>query len=109
MLLKHRLFSNAAQCGRSRCGPRLEQTAAEKLKNKYVMMRNSNKEIEEEGEKRLAIPITVRQLEAVVRISESLAKMELKPFATDAHVDEAIRIFQVRSASVVLICTVGSL
>ena len=58
-------------------------------------MRNSNREIEEEGEKRLAIPITVRQLEAIVRISESLAKMELKPFATDAHVDEAIRIFQV--------------
>jgi len=84
---------------RSRCGPRLEQTAAEKLKNKYVMMRNSNKEIEEEGEKRLAIPITVRQLEAVVRISESLAKMELKPFATDAHVDEAIRIFQVSTLS----------
>ena len=62
-------------------------------------MRNSNKELEEEGDKRLAIPITVRQLEAVVRISESLAKMELKPFATDSHVDEAIRIFQVRSRS----------
>ena len=58
-------------------------------------MRNSNKELEEEGDKRLAIPITVRQLEAVVRISESLAKMELKPFATESHVDEAIRIFQV--------------
>merc|ERR1712228_821334 len=48
---------------------------------------------------RLSIPITVRQLEAIVRISESLAKMELKPFATDAHVDEAIRIFQVSTLS----------
>jgi len=84
---------------RSRCGPRLEEGAAEKLKNKYVLMRNSNKELEEEGDKRLAIPITVRQLEAVVRISESLAKMELKPFATDSHVDEAIRIFQVSTLS----------
>merc|ERR1712240_859958 len=84
---------------RSRCGPRLEQAAAEKLKNKYVLMRNSSREIEEEGEKRLSIPITVRQLEAIVRISESLAKMELKPFATDAHVDEAIRIFQVSTLS----------
>merc|ERR1712098_805390 len=62
------------------------------------MGRNSNREIEEEGEKRLSIPITVRQLEAIVRISESLAKMELKPFAT-AHVDEAIRIFQVSTLS----------
>merc|ERR1719384_2547389 len=84
---------------RSRCGPRLEEGAAEKLKNKYVLMRNSNKELEEEGDKRLAIPITVRQLEAVVRISESLAKMELQPFATDSHVDEAIRIFQVSTLS----------
>jgi len=84
---------------RSRCGPRLEQAAAEKLKNKYVLMRNSSREIEEEGEKRLAIPITVRQLEAVVRLSESLAKMELQPFANDSHVDEAIRIFQVSTLS----------
>merc|ERR1719208_617369 len=84
---------------RSRCGPRLEEGAAEKLKNKYVLMRNSNKELEEDGDKRLAIPITVRQLEAIVRISESLAKMELKSFATDAHVDEAIRIFQVSTLS----------
>ena len=89
------MSSNNLLLLRSRCGPRLEENAAEKLKNKYVLMRNSNREIEEEGEKRLAIPITVRQLEAIVRISESLAKMELKPFATDAHVDEAIRIFQV--------------
>ena len=58
-------------------------------------MRGSSREIEEEGEKRLAIPITVRQLEAVIRISESLAKMELQPFANDSHVDEAIRLFQV--------------
>ena len=36
-----------------------------------------------------------RQLEAVIRISESLAKMQLKPFATDIHVDEALRLFQV--------------
>ena len=73
----------------------MEQAAAEKLKNKYVLMRGSSREIEEEGEKRLAIPITVRQLEAVIRISESLAKMELQPFANDSHVDEAIRLFQV--------------
>lgn len=58
--------------------------------------------MEEEGEKRLAIPITVRQLEAVVRISESLAKMALQPFVTDANVEEALRLFQV-SYLVVLI------
>lgn len=36
-----------------------------------------------------------RQLEAIIRISESLAKMRLLPFATGAHVEEALRLFQV--------------
>lgn len=36
-----------------------------------------------------------RQLEAIIRISESLAKMRLAPFATEADVDEALRLFQV--------------
>merc|ERR1719209_170453 len=37
---------------RSRCGPRLSEEAGEKLKNRYVLMRNSSREVEEEGEKR---------------------------------------------------------
>jgi len=80
---------------RARCGPRLSRDAGEKLKSKYVLMRSQTKEVEEETDKRIAIPITVRQLEAVIRISESLAKMELQPFAVDRHIDEALRLFQV--------------
>merc|ERR1719510_2409262 len=87
---------------RSRCGPRLSSEAAEKLKNKYVMMRSSTREQEEQTEKRTAIPITVRQLEAIVRISESLAKMELQPFAINRHVDEALRIFHVSTMDAAL-------
>lgn len=75
---------------RARCGPRLSREASDKLKNYYLFMRTSNKE-----EKKSNIPITVRQLEAIVRISESLAKMELQPFATERHVEEAMRLFQV--------------
>lgn len=78
-----------------RCGPRLSAEAAEKLKNRYVMMRAGTKEHEKDSEKRLSIPITVRQLEAVVRISEALAKMQMQPFATEVHVNEALRLFQV--------------
>ena len=58
-------------------------------------MRNGNREHEEEIHKKSAIPITIRQLEAIIRISESLAKMQLQPFVTEAHVDEAIRLFKV--------------
>ena len=78
-----------------RCGPRLDKDAGDKLKNRYVMMRAGTREHERDTEKRLSIPITVRQLEAVIRISESLAKMRLEPFATEVHVNEALRLFQV--------------
>ena len=80
---------------RANCGPRLSPEAGEKLKSRYVHMRGGAKEIEDDTQKRLTIPITVRQLEAVIRIAESLAKMELLPFAQDRHVDEALRLFQV--------------
>ena len=40
-----------------------------------------------------SIPITIRQLEAIVRITESLAKITLSPIADETHVDEAIRLF----------------
>lgn len=80
---------------RSTCGPRLGPEAGEKLKSRYVRMRSGTHEQEKAADKRLAIPITVRQLEAIIRISESLAKMQLQPFATDVHVNEALRLFQV--------------
>jgi DNA replication licensing factor MCM5 len=80
---------------RTRCGPRLSETAGAKLQNRYVLMRTGTREAEVQADKRLAIPITVRQLEAIVRISESLAKMRLAPYANEADVDEALRLFQV--------------
>lgn len=58
-------------------------------------MRGGAREHELHTDKRSHIPITVRQLEAIIRISESLAKMQLQPFATEVHIDEALRLFQV--------------
>lgn len=58
-------------------------------------MRNGSREHEKELHRKSPIPITVRQLEAIIRISESLAKMQLQPFVTEKHVDEAIRLFRV--------------
>jgi len=80
---------------RSKCGPRISAEAAGKLKNRYVLMRNGAMDHERDTGKKTSIPITVRQLEAIIRISESLAKMRLAPFATEADVDEALRLFQV--------------
>merc|ERR1712050_81636 len=72
---------------RDRCDPRVSPEAAEVLKNKYVEIRQHMKA---EGD---AIPITVRQLEAIIRISESLAKMELRDEVDVSHVEESVRLF----------------
>jgi len=79
---------------RWKVSPRLNEQAAEALKSYYVTVRSKLRKRENEygGS---AIPITVRQLEAIIRLSESLARMELKNEATADHVQEAIRLFQV--------------
>ncbi|KAM7204208.1 MCM2/3/5 family domain containing protein [Rhypophila sp. PSN 637] len=78
---------------RSRCAPRLSEEAAEKLSSHFVAIRKQVHATEMEADTRSSIPITVRQLEAIVRITESLAKMTLSPVATEKHVDEAMRLF----------------
>jgi DNA replication licensing factor MCM5 len=78
---------------RAKCGPRLNAEAGEMLKAAYVQMRNGDGSEGSEGRKS-AIPITVRQLEAIIRISEALAKMELQPFVSRRNVDESIRLFR---------------
>lgn len=80
---------------RTHCGPRLSAEAGEKLRSRYVLMRSGASQQEKAADRRLTIPITVRQLEAVIRMSEALAKLQLRPFATDEHVNEALRLFQV--------------
>ncbi|XP_048473535.1 DNA replication licensing factor mcm5-A-like [Rhincodon typus] len=87
---------------RTKCGPRLSAEAAEKLKNQYILMRSGAREHERESDRSSSIPITVRQLEAIVRISESLAKMKLQPFATERDVEEALRLFQVSTLDAAL-------
>lgn len=77
---------------RTRCGPRLDAEAGDKLKRRYVMMRSGANQHESRHNN---IPITVRQLEAIIRMSESLAKMQLLPFANETHINEALRLFQV--------------
>lgn len=81
---------------RSRASPRLSEEASELLRNNYVSIREQmrGKEFgDDESEK--TVPITVRQLEAIVRISEAIAKMTLSSVVTENHVVEALRIFKV--------------
>lgn len=84
---------------RKHCQPRLSNEAAELLSNYYVEVRSNLAEGDKDGEAKgrppRAVPITVRQLEALVRIAESHAKMRLDPVATESDVREAIELFTI--------------
>lgn len=79
---------------RARCAPVLTAQAAEKLSSHFVAIRKQVAQMERDHDERSAIAITVRQLEAIIRMSESIAKVTLSPYATEEHVDEAIRLFR---------------
>lgn len=81
------------QYAKLKCAPRLSPEASEKLSSHFVAIRRRLQVNEAELDERSSIPITVRQLEAIIRITESLAKLTLLPIATMDHVDEAIRLF----------------
>ena len=99
-----RLKRYIAYC-RAKSAPAITETAARKLEDFFVLVRDSTRQ--RPGSAGSAgsgggargtsfsnkIPITVRQLEAIVRITEALAKMTLQPTATEQHVEEAIRLF----------------
>ena len=78
---------------KSRCAPRLNEEAAEELSSHFVDIRRQVHQVEQDSNERSSIPITIRQLEAIIRVSESLAKMTLSPTVTREHVTEAVRLF----------------
>ncbi|KAK5937175.1 minichromosome maintenance protein 5 [Knufia obscura] len=78
---------------KSRCAPRLSKEATEKLSSHFVTIRAQTARHERGANMKSSIPITIRQLEAIIRITESLAKLTLSPIADESHVDEAIRLF----------------
>ena len=81
---------------RERCAPRLNDEAAALMASQYVQIRNRVREsLKDTPGSQQVVPITVRQLEALVRLSESLAKMRLSAEATVSDVEEALRLFKV--------------
>ncbi|KAH6917588.1 ATP dependent DNA helicase [Coprinopsis sp. MPI-PUGE-AT-0042] len=79
---------------KSKCAPRLSAEAQEMLSSHFVSLRKQVQQVERDNDERSSIPITIRQLEAIIRISESLAKITLTPVVQPFHVEEAIRLFK---------------
>ena len=69
--------------------PRMTDEAIEELKDYYITMRNSGA-ADEAGVK--SIPITARQLEALVRLAEAAAKIKLGKVVTRIDAKKAIEL-----------------
>ena len=72
-----------------RTRPQLTQEAADKIQDFYISMRS--KGYNEEGN---SVPITARQLEALVRISEASARADLDDEVTEKDAQRAIDILK---------------
>merc|ERR1711920_791939 len=63
---------------------------------------DKNIEVEETtNEKTPIMPITVRQLESLIRISEALTRMTLKSEITEDEVKQAIQLFEASTAQTI--------
>lgn len=79
--------------------PRLNEEAANTLQNYYISDRKNV--IEKRNAKKSHIPVTVRQLEAIIRLSEALAKMRLSEIVTKDDVEEAHRLFTISTMNTI--------
>eukprot|EP00793_Prasinoderma_coloniale_P002626 PRCOL_00002108-RA len=91
---RERFIRRYVEYARHHVYPRLTEEAALRLRDKYVSIREQSKQSQlEHGV--APVPITVRQLEAIVRVTEAHAKMRLSNVATEADVEQAVRLFEV--------------
>ena len=70
--------------------PKLSEEAKEIIKSFFVTMRSSALKYGTEGQ--VPVPVTARQLEALVRLSEAHARMKLKEVVEVEDAEEAIRL-----------------
>ena len=82
---------------RTRCQPELSDEAAQDLVHAYQSMRL-------DGVTRNTVTATPRQLESMIRLSESLARMRLSPVVEQHDVAEAVRLVKASPDKACLLC-----
>ncbi|MFH1840410.1 MAG: minichromosome maintenance protein MCM [Nanoarchaeota archaeon] len=85
------LFRKYISYAKQRIKPELTEGAMEEIKNFYVSLRNSGQESDENIK---PIPISARQLEALIRLSESSAKLRLSKKVTKRDAKKAIELLR---------------
>jgi len=78
---------------RQKVKPKLTDTAVEEIKNFYVKLRNQSTQLKDSDIK--PIPITARQLEGIVRLSEAHAKLRLSEVVEAEDARRAIELVRV--------------
>lgn len=88
-IIDKKLLRKYIAYSRQKINPKLTDEAVETIKEFYVRLRNQPS-YSDSGVK--PIPITARQLEALVRIAEATARARLKKQVTKEDADEAIKL-----------------
>jgi replicative DNA helicase Mcm len=91
MLIPRELFRKYVAYAKQRFRPKLTKEAADELKNFYVSLRNQP--IRSESALR-PIPISARQLGALIRMSEASAKIKLSKSVTKDDAKKAIELMK---------------
>jgi len=91
MLIPREIFRKYVAYAKQRIKPELSQEAVEEIKNFYVELRN--KPVASESAMR-PIPISARQLQALIRMSEASAKLRLSNKISVADAQNAIEIMK---------------
>ena len=90
-VIDRRLLKKYISYVRQKVNPKLDDVAMKEIKDFYVNLRNS--ESGSDGGVR-PIPISARQLEALVRLSEASARVRLSKIATGQDAKRAIRVLK---------------
>jgi len=91
MLIPRELFRKYVAYAKQRIKPKLTDEAVEEIKRFYVELRN--KPVSSESAVR-PIPISARQLQALIRMAEASAKLKLKEKVTIEDAKEAIELMK---------------
>jgi replicative DNA helicase Mcm len=91
MLIPRDLFRKYVAYAKQRVHPELSKEAVEELKTFYVELRN--KPVSSESAMR-PIPISARQLQALIRMSEASAKLRLSKTVSKEDAKQAIEIMK---------------
>ncbi|MBN1167532.1 MAG: minichromosome maintenance protein MCM [Methanospirillaceae archaeon] len=79
------LFRKYVAYAKRTCFPLLSERAREMLVNNYLTLR-------EIAQQNMPVPITARQLEAIIRLAEASARIRLSPIIEESDADRAIHI-----------------